>query len=139
MNIFEEVMHRLSSKTRMRGLFRDVHIEDMEKIVSRLKDVVEEKREQVHAEQRKLKEKQSSIDVIRKMMEEQGVSLEDFGQVSKGEKKKRNIKRYLFEYQDEPGTKHQWEGSLTGRAPKIFQEYLQRSGKDRSGCIIEDR
>ena len=121
MNIFEEVMHRLSSKTRMRGLFRDVHIEDLERIVTRLKDVLEEKRKNVVVEQEKIKAKQSSIDVIRKMMEEKGVSLEDFGSQASGEKKKRNIKRYLFEYADADDNTHQWEGSLTGRAPKIFQ------------------
>ncbi len=139
MNIFEEVMHRLSSKTRMRGLFKDVHIEDMERIVSRLKDVLDEKRTSIVAEQEKLQAKQSSIDVIRKMMDEQGVSIEDFGQVVSGEKKKRNIKRFLFEFADKGGSTHQWEGSLTGRAPKIFQEYLQRTGKERSDCIIADR
>ncbi len=132
-------MHRLSSKTRMRGLFRDVHIEDLERIVSRLQDVLEEKREAVSAEKEKLQEKKNSIDAIRKLMEERGVSLEDFGQTLPGEKKKRNIKRFLFEYQDSDGSVHQWEGSLTGRAPKIFQDYLQRSGKERSDCIIESR
>ncbi|MTI13587.1 H-NS histone family protein [Sansalvadorimonas verongulae] len=139
MNIFEEIMHRLSSKTRMRGLFRDVHVEDMERIVSRLQDVLDEKRQAVMAEQQKLQAKKDSIDAIRKMMEEQGVSLEDFGQPAAGEKKKRNIKRYLFEYQDADGGVHQWEGSLTGRAPKLFQDYLQRAGKERADCIIESR
>ncbi|WP_415837483.1 hypothetical protein [Parendozoicomonas haliclonae] len=132
-------MHRLSSKTRMRGLFKDVHIEDLERIVSRLTDVLTEKKESVAEEKEKLKAKQSSIDAIRRMMDEKGISIEDFGQPATGEKKKRNIKRFLFEFRDKDGSSHQWEGSLTGRAPKIFQEYLQRMGKERSDCIIEER
>ena len=139
MNIFEEVMHRLSSKTRMRGLFRDVHVEDLERIVTRLQDVLEEKKAAVEEQQEKIKAKQNSIDAIRKMMDEKGISIEDFGSGTVVEKKKRNIKRFLFEFEDADGGKHQWEGSLTGRAPKIFQEYLQKTGKERSDCIIEER
>ncbi|MCL6269754.1 H-NS histone family protein [Sansalvadorimonas sp. 2012CJ34-2] len=139
MNIFDEVMHRLSSKTRMRGLFRDVHVEDLERIVTRLQDVLEEKKAAVEEQQEKIKAKQNSIEVIKKMMDEKGISIEDFGSTAVGEKKKRNIKRYLFEFQDKSGSNHQWEGSLTGRAPKVFQEYLQRTGKERSDCIIEER
>ena len=74
-----------------------------------------------------------------KMMDEKGISIEDFGSTTVGEKKKRNIKRFLFEFKDADGGTHQWEGSLTGRAPKVFQEYLQRTGKERSDCIIEER
>ncbi len=139
MNVFDEIMHRLSSKTRIRSLFKDVHVEDLDRIVQRLSDVLEEKQKAISLEKEKLEAKKSNIDVIRKMMAERGVSLEDFGQLAHDEKKKRNIKRYLFEYFDERQTPHRWEGSLTGRAPKIFQEYLQRTGRERHDCIIEER
>ncbi len=139
MNVFDEIMHRLSSKTRIRSLFKDIHVEDLERIVGRLSDVLDEKKINVAEEEEKLRAKQNSIDAIRRMMEEKGVSLEDFGQQSSGEKKKRNIKRYLFEYSDLDGGKYRWEGSLTGRAPKIFQEYLHRTSRERLDCIIEER
>ena len=87
MNIFEEVMHRLSSKTRMRSLFRDVHVEDLDRIVIRLRDVLEEKRQSAVEEKEKQQAKQSSIEAIKKMMEEKGVSVEDFGQGLSGRKK----------------------------------------------------
>ena len=138
-NVFDEIMHRLSSKTRIRSLFKDVHVEDLERIANRLTEVLEEKQKAVSDEKEKQQAKQSNIDAIRRMMEERGVSLEDFGQVVHGEKKKRNIKRYLFEYADASGNKYQWEGSLTGRAPKIFQEYLQLTHRERQECIIEER
>ena len=32
MNVFDEIMHRLSSKTRIRSLFKDLHVEEIEKI-----------------------------------------------------------------------------------------------------------
>ena len=54
MNVFDEVMHRLSSKTRMRGLFKDVHVEDLERIVSRLSDVLDEKKKSVLEEKEKV-------------------------------------------------------------------------------------
>jgi hypothetical protein len=44
MNIFDEIQHRLASKTRIRTLFKDVHIDDIERIVSRLEGVLTEKK-----------------------------------------------------------------------------------------------
>ena len=44
MNVYDEVLHRLSSKVRIRSLFKDVHVEDMERVIQRCNEVFEEKK-----------------------------------------------------------------------------------------------
>lgn len=43
MNIFDELLHRLGSKTRIRSLFKDVGMDEMERVISRMNEVMEEK------------------------------------------------------------------------------------------------
>ncbi len=137
MNMFEEIMHRLSSKTRMRGLFKDVHLEDMERIIDRLQSLTEEKRASVEAEQEKNKEKEASIEQIRKILEEKGLSLSDLGGSEEAQpKKRRNVSKYTFEYVTKAGDTVQWYGSTTGRLPKDFQMYLDQTGKKRLDCVV---
>ena len=137
MNIFEEIMHRLSSKTRIRSLFKDVHLEDLERIIERLQSITEEKRAAYEAEQAKNKEKEESIEQIRQMLEAKGLSLSDLG-VAEDEqpKKRRNVSKYTFEYVTKAGDTVQWFGSTTGRLPKDFQAYLDETGKKRLDCVV---
>ncbi|MCL6269713.1 H-NS histone family protein [Sansalvadorimonas sp. 2012CJ34-2] len=137
MNIFDEIMHRLSSKTRIRSLFKDVHLEDLERILERLQAITEEKRTSYEAEQAKNKEKEESIEQIRQMLEAKGLSLSDLGVAEDDQpKKRRNVSKYTFEYVTKSGDTVQWYGSTTGRLPKDFQAYLDETGKKRLDCVI---
>ena len=138
MNMFEEIMHRLSSKTRMRGLFKDVHFEDMERIIDRMNSLLDEKRAAYEEDQAKSKEKEESIEQIRKILEEKGLSLSDLGAAEEAApKKRRNVSKYTFEYVTKAGDTVQWYGSTTGRLPKDFQAYLDETGKKRLDCVIK--
>ncbi|WP_281645763.1 H-NS histone family protein [Parendozoicomonas sp. Alg238-R29] len=138
MNMFEEIMHRLSSKTRMRGLFKDVHFEDLERIIDRMNGLLDEKRAAYEADQAKNKQKEESIEQIRKMLEEKGLSLSDLGGSEEAApKKRRNVSKYTFEYVTKAGDTVQWYGSTTGRLPKDFQAYLDETGKKRLDCVVD--
>ncbi|MGY0218502.1 H-NS histone family protein [Endozoicomonadaceae bacterium StTr2] len=141
MNIFEEVIHRLGSKTRIRSLFKDVHLEDMESMISRMNEVLEEKYQHRKKEELRRQEKQNSIEEIKKVMAHHGLTLDDFGdnpeKATVPARKKRNIKKFTFEYVDQAGDTVQWHGSTTGRLPKDFQVYLEKSGKKRTDCVVE--
>ena len=139
MNVFEEVLHRLSSKTRIRSLFKDVHVEDLERIISRLNDVLTEKQEVRQKEEARRQEKLDQIENIKKMMVESGVSMDDLGGLEiDASKRRRNIQKYTFEYQTETGDTVQWKGATTGRLPRDFQSYLERTGKKRLECALEE-
>ena len=138
MNMFEEIMHRLSSKTRMRGLFKDVHLEDLERVIERMQGLLEEKRASHEAEQAKNQQKAANIEAVRKMLEEKGLSLSDLGASEEAQpKKRRNVSKYTFEYVTKAGDTVQWYGSTTGRLPKDFQAYLDETGKKRLDCVIK--
>ena len=138
MNVFEEIQHRLSSKTRIRSLFKDVHAEDLERIISRMSDVLAEKLEARDKEEEQRQAKMESIEAIKQIMNDRGVSLDDLGALElELPKKRRNIQKYTFEYQTEAGDTIQWEGATTGRLPRDFQAYLDRTGKKRLDCVAE--
>lgn len=139
MNIFEEVLHRLSSKTRIRSLFKDVHVEDLERIVARLNEVLAEKQETRQKEEEKRQEKLANIENIKKLMADNGVSMDDLGGLDQEgtQKRRRNVQKYTFEYQTEAGDSVQWQGATTGRLPRDFQAYLERTGKSRLDCALE--
>ena len=139
MNIFDEILHRLSSKTRIRSLFKDVHVEDLERIISRMNDVLEEKQEARQKEEAKRQEKLDQIESIKKLMAESGVSMDDLGGLEiDAPKRRRNVQKYNFEYQTETGDTVQWQGATTGRLPRDFQAYLERTGKKRLECALEE-
>ncbi len=138
MNIFDEVLHRLSSKTRIRQLFKDVHAEDLERILSRMKSVLEEKQLARDKEEEKRQVKLESIEAIKQIMADRGVSMGDLGLGDEvAPKRRRNIQKYTFQYETEAGGNAQWEGATTGRLPRDFQAYLERTGKKRMDCVIE--
>ena len=142
MNIFEEVLHRLSSKTRARQLFKDVHAEDLERMISRLQDVLNEKQEARAKDEEKRKQKLENIEAIRQIMVDRGVSINDLGLGNLElddvtPKRRRNVQKYTFEYQNESGDLIKWEGATTGRLPRDFQTYLERTGKKRLECALE--
>ena len=140
MNVFEELLHRLGSKTRIRSLFKDVGLDEMERIVKRLGEVCEEKKHERQELEDKRKEKQQSIDEIKKVIEAKGLSLADLGLLEAGGegKRKRNVSKHNFEYQTASGDTVRWYGSTTGRLPKDFQDYLNRTGKKRLDCIADE-
>ncbi|UYM18575.1 H-NS family histone-like protein [Endozoicomonas euniceicola] len=138
MNVFEEIQHRLSSKTRIRSLFKDVHAEDLERIISRMNDVLSEKLEARDKEEEQRQAKMESIEAIKQIMNDRGVSLDDLGALElELPKKRRNIQKFTFEYQTEAGDTIQWQGATTGRLPRDFQAYLDRTGKKRLDCVAE--
>jgi DNA-binding protein H-NS len=139
MNVFEEIHHRLSSKTRIRSLFKDVHVEDLERIISRMNDVLSEKIESRNKDDEKRKAKLESIEAIKQIMADRGVSVEDLDILEEAApKRRRNVQKFTFEFQTEAGDSVQWDGSTTGRLPRDFQAYLDRTGKKRLDCVIKD-
>ena len=141
MNIADELHHRLNSKTRIRALFKDVSTHELEKILNRLNAVHAEKLQARQAADEKRQKKLDKIKTIQKEMETLGLTLSDFGSIesagSKDGRKRRNVSKHTFQYETSAGEPVQWFGSTTGRLPKEFQVYLEKSGKKRIDCIVE--
>ena len=142
MNIFEESLAVLKSKTKLRALFRDVHIEDVESVLSRVQAVLEEKTEEARQQAAALQEKQEQLQGIVQMMKEHGISLEDLDvlagkSITRKPRKRRDVQRMTFRYETNGGNQVIWQGSNAGRIPADFAAYLERTGKKRLDCVVE--
>lgn len=143
MNIFEELHHRLSSKSRIRSLFKDAGVQDLERVLARLNEVYQEKLDVRKVEEEQRQQKLNDIKVIQKEMEALGLTLSDFDELDeagkiKSGRRRRNVSKHTFEYETLSGDTVRWYGSTTGRLPKPFQDYLEKTGKKRIDCVVDD-
>ena len=140
MNIFEESLAVLKSKTKLRTLFKNVHIEDVENVLSRVQAVLEEKKDEVEQQVAALQEKQEQLQTIIQLMKDHSISLEDLNDALAGKsttRKRRDVQRMTFRYETDAGNEIIWEGSNAGRIPADFAAYLERTGKKRLDCVVE--
>ena len=140
MKLLDELHHRLGSKSRIRSLFKDVSIQELEKILDRLKGVHKEKLQSRVKEDAKRQKKMKDIVAIHKEMAELGITLSDLDNINdpgKTGKRRGTVAKHTFQYENPAGQTVHWEGSTTGRLPKDFQEYLEKTQKKRAECIIK--
>ena len=139
MNIFDEAISVLKSKVQIRKLFQDMHAEDMQRVISRVEAIYEEKlMAQMEVEEENAR-KRDAVEAVLKQMQELGLSADDI-QSSNGEvvRKGKPRQRYQFCYENSNGESIDWEGATTGRIPGEFSDYLTRTGKDRKDCIVAE-
>jgi len=140
MNIFDEALSILKSKTKLRALFKNVHVEDIESVLTRVQAIQKEKHEENEQKVIFLKSKEDKIKKITEIMKESGISLENLSAALSGRsimRKRRDVKRMTFRYESESGQRVLWEGSNAGRIPTEFVGYLKRTGKNRLDCMVE--
>lgn len=139
MNTFDELHHRLSSKSRIRSLFKDASAQELERVLARLNDVYQEKLKVREKEEKKRQKKIDNIKAIQQEMASLGLTLSDFSDLDESSdgRRRRNVSKHTFEYLTVSGDSVKWYGSTTGRLPKDFQDYLERTGRKRADCIVE--
>lgn len=141
MNIFDESLNVLKSKVQIRKLFHDMHAEDMQRVISRIEAIYEEKlMAQMEAEEQ-MARKRDAIESVLKQMQELGLSADDISKTDVSEAPRRTSKprqRFVFTYENTSGEAVNWEGATTGRIPAEFTDYLTRTGKERRDCIVSE-
>ncbi|WP_067515789.1 H-NS family histone-like protein [Endozoicomonas ascidiicola] len=140
MKSFDELHDRLSSKTRIRSLFKAATVQDLEKILARLNELYTEKLQSREQEDLERQRKKDDITAIQKKMSDLGLTLSDLDVLSDttiSRKRRRTSKKHTFQYENTKGETILWKGSSTGRLPKEFQEYLEKHQKKRAECIVE--
>ena len=100
MNIFDEAHSALKSKVQVRRLFLDIHAEDLQRVISRVEAIYEEKiATQQEVEKQKARKKEA-LEALAKQMKKLGLSPADMKAVvdDKGtdRRKGRTRQRYLF-------------------------------------------
>ena len=142
MNIFDESINVLKSKVQLRKLFHDMHVEDIQRVISRVESIYEEKKDALKEVEIEQQRKREAVEAVLKELEDKGLALDDLASLNvaepKAKRKGKPRQRYQFEYQSEDGSSVIWEGATTGRIPADFTAYLERSGKERKDCIVSE-
>lgn len=140
MNIFDEALSVLKSKVQIRKLFQDMHAEDMQRVISRIEAIYEEKlMAQMEAEEENAR-KREAVEAVLKQMQELGLSTGDIAPTTtEGTPRKgKPRQRFVFSYENTQGSSVNWQGATTGRIPAEFSDYLSRTGKERKDCIVSE-
>ena len=72
MNIFDEALSVLKSKVQIRKLFQDMHAEDMQRVISRIEAIYEEKMSAQMEAQEEQARKREAVEAVLKQMQELG-------------------------------------------------------------------
>ncbi len=124
----------LTRKNSLRKQCQELSVSDLEKVISDLTVITEDKRAEEEAVAAAEQAKLEKIESIRKSMLEAGVDISDLmsmvGDASTGVKKKVGPK---YRIEDDEGNVHEWSGR--GRTPLAFQAYFDK-GFTKDDCLI---
>lgn len=124
----------LTRKNSLRKQCQELSVSDLEKVISDLAVIAEDKRAEEEAIAAAEQAKLEKIESIRKSMLEAGVDISDLmsmvGDSSAGVKKKVGPK---YRIEDDEGNVHEWSGR--GRTPLAFQAYFDK-GFTKDDCLI---
>ena len=124
----------LTRKNSLRKQCQELSVSDLEKVISDLTVIAEDKRAEEEAVAAAEQAKLEKIESIRKSMLEAGVDISDLmsmvGDASTGVKKKVGPK---YRIEDDEGNVHEWSGR--GRTRLAFQAYFEK-GFTKDDCLI---
>jgi len=124
----------LLRKNSLRKQCQELSVSELEKVISDLTVITEDKRAEEEALQAAEQEKAAKIEAIRQSMQDAGVDLNDLmgmiGEAAPTTKKKVQPK---YRIEDDNGEVHEWSGR--GRTPLAFQAYFDK-GFTKEDCLI---
>ncbi|WP_263081350.1 hypothetical protein [Endozoicomonas sp. Mp262] len=107
-----------------------------------MNNVLQEKLEQKEIEKQQRLAKVEIITSLKKTLQDNGLSLSDLpgfdSEKSMISLRKTTKEKYTFQYISLSGDTVFWYGTTAGRLPKAFQDYLDRTGKKRMDCIVNN-
>lgn len=112
----------LTRKNSLRKQCQELGVAELEKVMSDLGDIIEEKREEEAEKARVEAAKAEAIKAIRQQMQEAGIDLDEL--VDQVDSSPRKSVKAKYQIEDENGEKHYWSGR--GRTPVIFAEYMEK-------------
>lgn len=114
----------LTHQRKLQGATNELTIEQLEDAQQKLGNIIAKRREKLESEQAAQQEKQQKAEALLKLLEEQGLSVEDLAGATSEQKSKTSGKRRPIKYRltDDNGKEHTWTG--IGRMPKVFKSVL---------------
>lgn len=122
----------LTRKNSLRKHCQELSIDDLEKIMSDLVDILEEHKLEHSAKKEAEKKKTEKIELIRQAMADSGIDFEDLKDLVITTPKKKVQAKYRVVVD---GIVHDWSGR--GRTPVIFQQYFDANNTTKESCLIK--
>ncbi len=124
----------LTRKNSLRKQCQDLSVSDVEKVLTDLKEILQERHEEEVRAQQEEKQRLKKIADIRKRMAEAGIGLEDLKAIKASEGPKRKVGA-KYRIKDASGAVHEWSGR--GRTPVAFNEYFEKHGVTKEDTRIK--
>lgn len=116
---------------KLQGAIKTLSIEELEATVEKLQNIIEQRKQKQATLLAEQQQKQQKINELRQQIEDAGLDISDFAELSPSKKAPKSQQKRPVKYQlkDSDGQTHQWTG--IGRMPLVFKSALD-SGKDLS-------
>lgn len=122
-----EIIKTLTNIRSLRALAREIDFSVLEDMLTKLSSVVEERRESAEAEKAANAERLAKLEAYKKMLAEDGISLDDLVSAHVAQpasaKKTRTPKPPKYEYCDDNGDVKTWTGQ--GRMPSPIAKAVE--------------
>jgi DNA-binding protein H-NS len=127
----------VTNRNSLKSLTKGFHIDELEKFLSNLIVIIEQRKKQEEVLKEKHKQKIQKIEEIKSLLAKQNLSIDDLtGYPSNHILKPIKSKKKLppkYRLADVDGSTHEWTGR--GIAPKVFQRHFDR-GHSKESCLI---
>lgn len=149
----EATLEIVSNRQNIRRFLKtnEMHLDQLTRIINRFQAVKDDMLAEAEAIERERKEKMKKVEEAKKVLKENGLSIEDIVSTERGNGlprksrgrrsdvgKPKNNPLGLYEYEDKDGKKQRIELRRVGRPPEAFSEYLQKTGKKRKDCLVKE-
>ena len=132
----KDLIKFLTNVRSLRVFARDMEVSILEDMLSKLTSVVDERRESIEAEKAANAERLEKLKIYKKMLEDDGVSLDDLMSLTleqPAKKRTRTPRAPKYEYRDDNGNMKTWTGQ--GRMPTPIAKAVE-AGKELDSFLI---
>jgi DNA-binding protein H-NS len=116
----------LLRKNSLRKQCQSVGVDEIEKVIADLTDILEERRAEEAALLEQNRAKLEAIEAIQQKMREAGIALEELTGITSSAPKSRKEVKAKYKITDASGQTHEWTGR--GRTPTVFADYMASRG-----------
>ncbi|MBR0573963.1 H-NS family nucleoid-associated regulatory protein [Pasteurella atlantica] len=113
----------------LRAIARETSLSQLELLLQKLTQVIEEKKEEVAKQEAKHQKYLENLNKYKQMLEQDGINPEDLvtalqPTIKNKQRKTTKLRPAKYKYIDENGNEKKWTGQ--GRTPKIIQKALDK-------------
>lgn len=131
----ENLLKTLNNKRSLRRAFSEMTLEEAESCLTKIQEIVEERRAEDAKIAQQLAEKERAVSELREKMASLGISLEDLGGANTRSSKKGTKVPAKYEWIDSEGMIHQWTGR--GNMPLSLKAEIEAHHKSLDDFLIK--